>query len=538
MIDVGTIWGTTAYNKVKRYMFCTFTFIKQVLMKKILIIITFLIFYTNSIKAQDFFKTELKKSNPAPIDCLFSKSERLRLHKAYLNKSKITKNVKHQLFGYLYLYSDYKNNSDYINLSEVMIQAENIAEKSRNLTWLGEVALYRGAIYDLNNKQSEALKMYEQSLKYCTASKDSICIAESLEQISAIYGDQRDFEKATSYFNKSLSIFKKYKLARSVAIAYNNYSNTLSYFKKYALAAKYIDSSLAITIDLKDVYSQISRMHNKGLLYIDMGEYDKALVIFNNNQTIIKKNNWKDRLMNNEFGLFRSYKMKGNYQLALEHLIEYDFLLDSLNGADVKTKITDLETKYKYQKKELNYKNNRLSLTIARQKIERHIWIISFLSVFIVFGLWLWRRQILVTKSELFQKHLDLTNLTNLLIQKNNMIQTLENKSKNQKNLISEDFELQNQRILTDSDWANFKNYYEKAYPGFINSIRNRYPTITQGEERLFLCLKINLKSDEIATMLGISTDSVKKSRNRLRKRLNLNEKEDLKAFVLNFNKT
>ena len=35
--------------------------------------------------------------------------------------------------------------------------------------------------------------------------------------------------------------------------------------------------------------------------------------------------------------------------------------------------------------------------------------------------------------------------------------------------------------------------------------------------------------------MLGISTESVKKSRNRLRKKINLNIEDDLEVFVGNF---
>ena len=99
------------------------------------------------------------------------------------------------------------------------------------------------------------------------------------------------------------------------------------------------------------------------------------------------------------------------------------------------------------------------------------------------------------------------------------------------------DFEnqLYNQRILTNEDWTAFKMSFEKAYPGYLIRLRNKFAYLTEAEERLFIFIKLNLKSKEIAAILGISADSVKKTRSRLRKRLELPEETDLDEFVLAF---
>ena len=100
-----------------------------------------------------------------------------------------------------------------------------------------------------------------------------------------------------------------------------------------------------------------------------------------------------------------------------------------------------------------------------------------------------------------------------------------------------DDFEKQlyNQRILTDADWSSFKNYFEKAYPGYLIRLRNAHNSITEAEERMFLFIKLNLTNKESAAMLGISTESVKKSRQRLRKRLALEEAVELDDYVKGF---
>ena len=55
---------------------------------------------------------------------------------------------------------------------------------------------------------------------------------------------------------------------------------------------------------------------------------------------------------------------------------------------------------------------------------------------------------------------------------------------------------------------------------------------VTGNDLRLIALIKVNLSSKDIATLLGISPDSLRVSRYRLRKKLNLEQGESLTAFV------
>ncbi len=74
-------------------------------------------------------------------------------------------------------------------------------------------------------------------------------------------------------------------------------------------------------------------------------------------------------------------------------------------------------------------------------------------------------------------------------------------------------------RILNDEDVSAFKSYFEKAYPMFLMNVRKKWPSITSAEERLLMLIKLKIKSKEAADILGISNDSIKKSRNAFRHR-------------------
>jgi DNA-binding CsgD family transcriptional regulator len=78
---------------------------------------------------------------------------------------------------------------------------------------------------------------------------------------------------------------------------------------------------------------------------------------------------------------------------------------------------------------------------------------------------------------------------------------------------------LQSSVILTDNDWQEFKKLFEKAFPDFFHHLTAQYPGLTPAEVRLLALEKLQLPTKDMANMLGISADSIKKSRYRLRKK-------------------
>lgn len=86
--------------------------------------------------------------------------------------------------------------------------------------------------------------------------------------------------------------------------------------------------------------------------------------------------------------------------------------------------------------------------------------------------------------------------------------------------------------ILTESDWNDFRGMFEKVYPGFFTRLKQTMPDLTPADTRLLALTKLNLSSKEMASILGISSDSIKKSRQRLRRRLHLPEEGSLDELI------
>jgi DNA-binding CsgD family transcriptional regulator len=91
---------------------------------------------------------------------------------------------------------------------------------------------------------------------------------------------------------------------------------------------------------------------------------------------------------------------------------------------------------------------------------------------------------------------------------------------------------LHNTQILTPDDWEKFKLLYEKVHPGFFRRVKENYPQITTAEKRLLALLRLKHEQETIARILGISNDSVRKSKQRLRKKLNNIDDAELAQFA------
>jgi AraC family chitin signaling transcriptional activator len=85
-----------------------------------------------------------------------------------------------------------------------------------------------------------------------------------------------------------------------------------------------------------------------------------------------------------------------------------------------------------------------------------------------------------------------------------------------------------------DKDWDDFKLYFEQIHSGFYAKIKMIYPNLTTQELRHCALIRLNLTNNECASILGIATNSIKVTRNRLRKKLNLQENQSLTDFVMN----
>ena len=90
-------------------------------------------------------------------------------------------------------------------------------------------------------------------------------------------------------------------------------------------------------------------------------------------------------------------------------------------------------------------------------------------------------------------------------------------------------------RMLTDRDWQEFRDNFEREFPYYISRLKAAFPKISNNEVRLFIFIKVGLESSQIASISGISPETVYRNRSRLRQKLNLEPDASLEWFVKDF---
>lgn len=84
-----------------------------------------------------------------------------------------------------------------------------------------------------------------------------------------------------------------------------------------------------------------------------------------------------------------------------------------------------------------------------------------------------------------------------------------------------------------DQEWDQFAKHFDKVHSDFVLLLKAKHPDISPGEIKLCSFLRMNLSSKEIAQLLNISVRGVEISRYRLRKKLNLQNGENLFDYLI-----
>jgi hypothetical protein len=214
----------------------------------------------------------------------------------------------------------------------------------------------------------------------------------------------------------------------------------------------------------------------------------------------------------------------------------YVVLSDSLKNSRNTASIEKLNLRYRLEKKE-----SEITLLIQQNQIagfRRNIFVI-ILTGLLIACLLLYNRYRLITQKRLQLKRQQLNLFTQSLIEKSETIIRIKNELEQFKSYdtdeniqIAKIDKILQLNILTDEDWNSFKKSFSDIYPAFFSKLRYICPTITTSELRLCSLIKLKLSIKEMASMLGISPESVKTSRYRLKKKLDLGENETIEEFI------
>lgn len=406
---------------------------------------------------------------------------------------------------------------------------------------------------DAQENLSKAIPIYQDL-------NDQFYLAQAYRDLGYNYFLQDSLEQARDYYRKALFVSEQYEETWGVAEAQSNLG-------EIALAQGDIQKSRDLFEEAQVQYKAIGNPLDIGLqlrfigdTYLAEKNYTAALNNYQSAFQILDTLNVPIALQNLHKGFYQTYEALGNTNQALQAYKEYATISDSLFTVEKATRLEELQLIYDVEKKDQEIA--LLSKDVALGRLRTQALILGGIAVLFIAGLIIYmqitrrkkeqklsqerhrNQQLEIEKQQLEKEQLERELATQVLqlCRKNEILASVQQEVEDlnrpggsaSKNLSRLNRTIEHS-LNSDEDWAQFLSTFEKVHPDFLNHLQQSDGRLSPAEQRLACLLRMNLSSKDIATLLNISDQGVKKARYRLRKKLNLDSDINLQSYLLNF---
>ena len=380
--------------------------------------------------------------------------------------------------------------------------------------------------------------------------------------IGIIYQKYQKYDSALYYQSITTAIALKDKDSTWIGIAKCYTGSVFMTMHKYDSAIKYLETGIELCKKNKEWETYVGANANLAKIKIEQQRYDEALVLLNRaSEMLIKVID--TRLCQQLYEQYVSYYEKtDNASKAFQYLKLLNKTKDSLTSQYNDKMYTSAQVRIESERKlgTINLlQSEKSNLVITRNLVLALLFVIIVVVYLLVIrirarnkaNLLLYENEqsILQLEKKVAQESLEgatksLEFYKNNLLLKNDLIDQYQLEIELLNSQVSGTIQAEKQEalatllqstILTEAEWNDFKLLFDKVHQGYIVRLNEQYPSFTFSETRLILLSRLNLSDREISRMLGISIDAVRKTRQRLRKKLNDNEQlnfEDLIASI------
>ena len=492
---------------------------------------------------------------------------------------------------YYNMVSDYDSSSMIFN--EVIERYEKLGNKERVSAVLNNLANAYNNLGQLEKSLETHMKSLAIKEELGVTGDD---LASSYWNIGNVLSEIENFEESNDWYYKARDIYEElndehnlttikellaqnlnqmgqpdesFRIRKEVAAFYrkknrvNDLAGTLDGMGRillrkgeYEEAEKYLLEALELAerSGEKRLPGYIYRTLSK--LYLETNELKKAekfALLSLENATDVKQNKKK---INDYKVLSEIYEKLESYDKAYDNYKKYHILYDTILGIEKIAAMNELEVKYQAEKKEQEIV--LLEEKDKRNQLEKKAMFGGIIALLVLFGAIVYglrqrlrnsklvrekmNQELSFNKRELDLKKQELTAYALQLAHKNEVLEGIKvsvDEMKKKENSHRDFQKIVNTIEFNKSDdesWEGFRTRFQSIHKDFETIVKTTYPSVTSNELRLMALLKMNLSSKEIANILNVSMEGIKKARYRLRKKLNLESNDSLEGLILSIN--
>lgn len=367
-----------------------------------------------------------------------------------------------------------------------------------------------GLIYRNNKQYVQAVNYFNMALATAIANKDTVWIGIAKGNIGSVYFMQGLYKKAWPLIETDYTTSLKYNEPVNAALALLRLTKINIDNKNMALAGRELDT---IKLLIKDTKEDILTL---------LDDYDDLRSQF--------------------------YEQVGDPLQALAYRKRYELDRDSLVSRNNIAAVERVKLRYEADKRIAELSRVEAKEKVQSVEIKASI---AVLVLLVAISMLIYNRQRLASKKdkellmaekkvvdeELRFADIALRGFTENLQQKNLLIEKFKTEidQLNKRTLGNDNAgqleKLLQAHIMTDQNWNDFKKLFAKVYPGFFVNVSKQYPHLSATDTRLLALIKLGLNNAEMANMLGITIEGIKKAKQRLRKKIDIQAVEDIESI-------
>ncbi len=469
---------------------------------------------------------------------------------------------------------DYEQGLNY--LLTALIEYQSLSDTLN----IANVMMNTALIYVEQNSYDEALRYFSEALNTFNLLQKPKRFVNTSNHMGELFQKQENYAEALNYYKKSLKISDSINYNYGKATAYLNLGSLYKETNKLDSALFFSQMAKKIQSSSADVNGLATSYYTLGTIYFLKADFKRANE--NLKEALLLAEQLKSKKLKRDiyYELSMLSKSMFDYKNAAEYLESYAALNDSLLNAELLKNIIRFENRIELEKKEAELQKQQYQVELLEREgriddLLQYALMLGIATILILMYLIWSRQQIKIRKNkellktsqelnesqqelaqiaienatlkerELLQelefKNKELTSYTLNFIRKNELLSEIKsglselrkNKSAEQDKKLTSMVKLVDSRVNIDRDWDDFKLHFEEVHTNFFSTLSERFPDITNNDLKLCALLKLNMNLKEAANVMGISPESVKTARYRLRKKLGLGKDDNLVEFIM-----
>jgi two-component sensor histidine kinase len=248
--------------------------------------------------------------------------------------------------------SVYYKEGNYPKALNNFLQSLRIKEKIGDLQNIGSTVLNIGVVYEALGNTTEARKYYTRAEKIFLQYNDTLNLASVYSNLGNLYSIQDSAEHALAYHQKALKLREAIQDLHGVSVSLVNIAEVYITLENYPAVADYAQKALVNFKTLGNLEGQAVAILNLGAAYLHTGKLELAERYLLEGLKLSKQLGSRQQILEIYKDLSQVYELQNRHNIALEYYKKFATLKDTLFNEEKHKTITEIQTRYDFEKKE------------------------------------------------------------------------------------------------------------------------------------------------------------------------------------------